>query len=72
MAIKSPEKHIFFSYFKDNLPFGYGRFLKIDGTMFEGNCENFKAQGKGSFVTKDGYKYIGEWVDDKKQGIQTI
>ncbi len=50
------------------MPFGYGRFIRIDGSMYEGNCENSKAHGRGSYVNRDGYKYIGEWIDDKKHG----
>jgi len=34
-----------------------------NGNRFEGNWENDKPHGHGTFEWADGQKYIGEWVD---------
>ena len=42
--------------------------FEADGTVFEGDISNNKRHGTGTEIYTDGSRYIGGWVDDKKQG----
>mmetsp|Transcript_6122 Transcript_6122/g.5483 ORF Transcript_6122/g.5483 Transcript_6122/m.5483 type:complete len:153 (-) Transcript_6122:238-696(-) len=36
--------------------------------MYEGEIKNYQAHGRGIFTTLDGYRYEGDWEEDKKEG----
>ena len=36
-------------YWRNDAPFGFGRFIRANGDTYEGMCEDFKANGKGIF-----------------------
>lgn len=56
-------------YWKNDIPFGFGRLIRVNGDSYEGMCQNFKANGKGTFTDFKGqYMYKGDWVEDKKNG----
>ena len=55
-------------YWKNNMPFGFCRFINSDGDIYEGMNENFVANGKGTLMKINDYKYIGEWTNDLKNG----
>ena len=38
---------------------GYGRLIHSDGDVYEGEWNNDKAEGKGTYYHSDGAKYIG-------------
>ena len=49
---------------KDNRAFGQGKFVHIDGDVYEGNWVNDKANGYGVYVHVNGARYEGSWMDD--------
>jgi hypothetical protein len=51
-----PDESIYDGCFKNDIPDGYGRFIKQNGDIYEGDCYNLKANGKGILITHDGYK----------------
>ena len=46
-----------------NVPFGFGSFLKNDGTTYNGEFSDGKANGYGTMTYSDGTKYQGRWVN---------
>ena len=38
---------------------GYGRLIHSDGDVYEGEWNNDKAEGNGTYYHSDGAKYIG-------------
>lgn len=49
---------------KDNRAHGHGKFIHVDGDVYEGNWVNDKANGFGVYVHVNGARYEGEWKDD--------
>ena len=47
---------------------GYGIYKDDNGDSYEGNWVIGKKEGKGTFIYKDGGKYVGEWKKDAKDG----
>ena len=47
---------------------GQGIQIWPDGSIYEGNWKNDKANGSGRLIHADGDFYEGNWVDDKAQG----
>lgn len=54
-------------------PNGYGTFIFISGVrsgdVFEGNFTSGFFNGQGTYTYVSGDKYVGEWKDDKKNGL---
>ncbi len=50
---------------------GHGVQIWQDGSKYEGQWVNGKANGKGRFILADGDIYEGDWMDDKAHGIGT-
>ncbi len=40
----------------------------LSGNRYEGNYKNDKKHGNGIYEWADGRKYIGEYVEDKREG----
>ena len=59
---------------KDDNPWnGTGKLItlkdgKPDGSFYQGDCENGKRNGRGSFFWPNGDKYVGEYKDGVKHG----
>ena len=48
---------------------GKGKKIWPDGSQYEGNFKDGKAEDRGYFIdSKNGFVYIGEWADDKIHG----
>ena len=43
---------------------GEGRFVKLNGDVYEGQWLDDKANGQGTYVHADGSSYQGEWQED--------
>ena len=39
-----------------------------DGNIYEGHFVNEIYTGQGTFTSKNGWKYEGDWLNDKKHG----
>jgi len=50
---------------------GKGTQVWTDGSKYEGNWRNDKANGRGRLIHADGDVYVGEWKDDKAHGNGT-
>ena len=57
-----PDGAYYEGYWKDDIPYGFARFIRSNGDLYEGMCLNFRANGKGTFVTLSGNKYIGNFI----------
>ena len=44
----------------------------VDGSLYEGQWKNDKANGRGRLIYSDGDVYEGEWKDDKSHGCREI
>jgi len=49
---------------KDNRAHGHGKFIHVDGDIYEGNWVNDKANGYGTYIHVNGARYEGQWKDD--------
>ena len=45
-----------------------GRFIRKSGDLYEGLIKDGKAEGKGVLVDLRGYRYVGYWKQDMRQG----
>lgn len=45
------------------------KFNRVDGSKYEGNWENDKANGSGKLIHEDGDIYEGNWFNDKANGF---
>jgi hypothetical protein len=43
---------------------GKGKFIHVDGDVYEGEWKEDKANGRGVYTHANGSKYEGEWKDD--------
>ena len=43
-----------------------------DGSLYEGQWKNDKANGRGRLLHSDGDVYEGEWKDDKSNGCREV
>ena len=41
----------------------------LDEEKYEGDWRNGKYHGQGTFTSKDGEKFVGEWKDDEEWNI---
>lgn len=46
---------------KAEKPTGRGKFLHVDGDIYDGNWKNDKAHGYGIYIRQDGGRYEGYW-----------
>ena len=53
---------------KDNRAHGHGKFVHVDGDIYEGNWINDKANGYGIYIHVNGARYEGSWKDDLQHG----
>ncbi|CDW81907.1 UNKNOWN [Stylonychia lemnae] len=53
---------------KDNRAHGQGKFIHVDGDVYEGNWINDKANGFGLYIHVNGARYEGNWQDDLQHG----
>ena len=49
---------------KDNRAHGQGKFIHVDGDIYEGKWINDKANGFGIYIHINGARYEGMWKDD--------
>ena len=49
---------------RDNRAHGHGKFIHVDGDIYEGNWVNDKANGFGIYIHINGARYEGTWRDD--------
>ena len=47
---------------------GPGRLIYASGDVYDGEWNEDKAEGEGTFRTIDGQEYVGEWEADRKHG----
>jgi hypothetical protein len=47
---------------------GRGYLISTDGSLFEGNWKNNKANGRGRIIESNGSIFEGEFLDNKKHG----
>ena len=47
---------------------GKGRYIKNDGSYYEGDLKNNVADGHGVFMDRKGYKYEGQWKNNMPNG----
>ena len=47
---------------------GDGSYIWPDGSRYDGQWRNDKANGKGELKHADGDVYRGDWVNDKAEG----
>ena len=45
-----------------------GRKININGSIYDGNFLNKKANGHGAKTFADGSKYVGDWQNDRRHG----
>ncbi len=58
----------FEGHWKKNIFSGWGRLIDYDGTLIESNFINGKANGKGIKKTLNNCVYIGDFIDNLKDG----
>ena len=58
-------------YFKNNRIHGRGRLIYNDGLVKEGYWKDEKLNGKCKITEADGTIFIGDFVNNKKQGAGT-
>lgn len=51
---------------------GFYKVSYTDGSYYEGNFVNGKKQGKGTFVTAIGTKYVGDFVENQITGQEAV
>ena len=52
---------------------GKGKKIWVDGSVYEGQFVNGKAEGTGRFIdSKNGFIYMGNWQNDKTNGQGTL
>ena len=51
---------------------GKGKLEYADGTVFKGDFNLDRIQGFGCYITRDGTKYVGNWVDSKLHGVGLV
>lgn len=59
-------------YFKNDLAYGAGRYIYIDGSYYEGKWSNGLKHGTGVQISETGEEVKGQWIngsikDDKKE-----
>jgi len=63
--------------FRNGLFHGLGTYIYADGDKYIGEFQNGSFHGKGIFTyldfeTGEEYKYVGEFKDDKRNGVGTL
>jgi hypothetical protein len=48
---------------------GRGRYLNINGYVYEGDFKNDLSNGYGKYISLDGTTYKGSWSEDKQSGL---
>ena len=51
---------------------GKGKLEYTDGIVFKGDFYFDRIQGFGCYITRDGTKYVGNWVDNKLNGVGLV
>lgn len=51
----------------EDQPNNKGRFLYYDNSSYEGEVKDGKIEGFG-VMEKEGFRYEGEWMNEKKNG----
>ena len=64
----NPNVGYFGEFDENNKRSGFGKFVRTDGTLFEGEWKDGMLHGEAMFVTPQGEKYEGEFVQGKRQG----
>lgn len=64
----NPNLGYFGDYDENNKRKGFGKFVRTDGAIFEGQWDNGMLHGPGKFVTARGETYEGQFVRGKRQG----
>ena len=67
-----PDGSIYKGFFHNNKMEGRGRFLNINGYVYEGEFKNDLSNGYGKYVALDGTTYKGSWIEDKQSGLGDI
>ena len=69
-TVEYENKAIFYGEWStiNNLRYGRGIQIWLDGSKYEGYWKNDKANEKGKLTHADGDIYEGQWLDDKAQG----
>ncbi len=44
------------------------KLMEMDGDVYEGNWENDRANGYGTYIHANGSKYLGFWKNDLQHG----
>ena len=47
---------------------GKGRFIKKDGSHYDGDLKNNVADGYGIYISKKGFRYEGQWKNNMPNG----
>ena len=58
--------NLYVGEWKNDMPHGYGVYLKIDGGKYEGEWKEGQWHGKGTYTQPDGKKYIGEFRNGER------
>lgn len=64
----NPEVGYFGEFDENDKRTGFGKFVKTDGTVFEGNWKNGLLNGKATVTAKDGGVYQGGFVNGMRSG----
>ncbi|GMH00282.1 hypothetical protein Nepgr_002121 [Nepenthes gracilis] len=77
MRLVRVEKHLptgdlYIGTFLGSVPHGSGKYLWVDGCMYEGEWKKGKAYGKGKFSWPSGATYEGEFKSGRMEGYGTF
>ncbi|SFT55872.1 4-amino-4-deoxy-L-arabinose transferase [Lishizhenia tianjinensis] len=65
----NPNVGYFGEFDENNKRSGQGKFIRTDGTVFEGQWKDGTLHGQAAFVTPQGEKYEGNFDKGKRQGL---